>query len=156
MQSSYAHPPGASASYGSIGDGTADETATLTETIACNDSLTISPGSTYAVTTIRSPGGPSFFVDFNGASLRGISKRRLDRIGSLETDGSAFLAYHVDIGFNQTYTCGTWRYNAGAAALRRTCRIGFQGGVKLYPMGAAYVRHQRAMCRGAADRRSQG
>lgn len=114
--SDFSHPAGTPERYGSVGDGVADDTAALTRAIACNDSLTFSPGSTYAVTTIRFPGGRRFFVNFNGASLRGISDVRTDCIVRLETDGSTFVAYDVNLGFNRNYTCGTWWYNAAASA----------------------------------------
>src|SRR6185437_8668536 len=78
--SDYGYAPGTLERYGAVGDGVADDTTALTRAIACNDSLTFSPGSTYAVTTIRFPGGRRFFVDFNGATLRGISKLRADCI----------------------------------------------------------------------------
>ncbi|MFZ1867509.1 MAG: hypothetical protein WAU49_03370 [Steroidobacteraceae bacterium] len=132
VPSDYSYPPGSPERYGAVGDGVADDTFALTQAIACSDSLTFSSGSTYAVTTIRFPAGRHFLVDFNSAHLRGISKLRADCIVRLETEGSTFLAYDVDMAFNLNYTCGTWWYNASASSqfnvvLGMTHRYGTRG-----------------------------
>ena len=115
-----AYPPGTPERYGAIGDGHTDDTAALATAILCNTVLTFTAARSYGINTVTFPQGKLFVVNFNGAQLRGIATSPTDCIVKLETDGSTFIAYDVDLNFNSNYACGTWWYNAAASSQYNT------------------------------------
>lgn len=110
------YPYGTPERYGAVGDGHTDDTIAFRNMIRSNVGMTFTPGKIYGVTSITFPIGTHYVVNFNGAKLRGLATSPTPCIVHIETEGSTFIAYDVDINFNKMYTCGTWWYNSSASS----------------------------------------
>ena len=101
--------------FGAVGNGRADDTASITAAIASERSLYFGPG-TYCVSSITFPGGQSFSVYFDGAVLVGVASAPTDCIVRIKTEGSVFWNLHINGNFNRNYKCALWWYDASASS----------------------------------------
>ena len=114
--SNYSYPPGSPRRFGAVGNGTTNDTTAVQNAINTSPNFIGYPGDIYGVTTVTFPGNQ--VVNFNGASIRGISETATTAAVVIQGNFSNYFDYSVNLtGINgnptpnPNYTCATWWSN---------------------------------------------